>query len=246
VDGETLTLDILLRLGVRDDLDVGLRLPLLWRGGGRLDSFIDSWHRLFGLPDADRPLFLGNAFRLQAQTPEGEAISWEAPGAGLGDIELEARRRVHAAGPDAASAAVVLRLSLPTASGPFAGSGPGLAAQLVGAAPLARRLDVHAGAGATVQGATTRERLEYASVRGHAFLALEWRPGGWLSLVAETNVASRLVENVDRYPGLHWTVNLCARADLGRLRLDLGLTENIADQQSTTDLAFVVGLTVRP
>ena len=68
-----------------------------------------------------------------------------------------------------------------------------------------------------------------------------------LSLLVETNAASRLVANVEKYPGTHWIVNLGGRLDLGRrTRLDFFLTENIISQQTTTDFAIYTGLTVRP
>jgi hypothetical protein len=42
-------------------------------------------------------------------------------------------------------------------------------------------------------------------------------------------------------------VNVTGRVDLGsRLRLDLGFTENIKNQQATTDFALYVGLGLRP
>ncbi len=87
----------------------------------------------------------------------------------------------------------------------------------------------------------------YAPARAHGFLALEWRPWRRLSLVAETDAASRLVENIDSYPGLHWIVNVTGRVDVGpRLRLDLGFTENIESQLTTTDFALYLGLGIRP
>jgi hypothetical protein len=87
----------------------------------------------------------------------------------------------------------------------------------------------------------------YAPVRAHGFLGLEWRPWRRLSLVAETDAASRLVENVYSYPGLHWIVNVTGRIDLGgRTRLDLGLTENLKSQLTTTDFAFYLGFGIRP
>ena len=83
--------------------------------------------------------------------------------------------------------------------------------------------------------------------RAHGFVALEWRPWTRVSLLAETDAASRLVRNIDSYPGLHWVVNLGSRIDLGsRTRLDVGLTENIRNQQSTTDLAFYFAVGLRP
>ena len=91
-------------------------------------------------------------------------------------------------------------------------------------APLGRSFDLYGGLGATAQDPGPVRGVEYAPLRAHGFLALEWRPWRRLSLVAETNAASRLVENIDRYPGVHWIVNVTGRLDLGaRTRLDAGL-----------------------
>jgi hypothetical protein len=89
--------------------------------------------------------------------------------------------------------------------------------------------------------------VEYAPLRASGFLAVEWRPWRSTSLVAETNVASRLVENVENYPGVHWYVNVTGRVDLGsRVRLDVGFTENVISQLTTADFAFYLGLGLRP
>jgi hypothetical protein len=245
IDGEALVLDATLRRGLAPNLDVAVRVPVQGRTGGRLDGFIDWWHRLANVPDGKRPAFLQDAFRVEGVTTEKVPFSWnDRSGFGLGNLELETRWRVVEG---AASVALVARASLPTGTGPFSGNGAGGGGQLVLAAPLGRSFDVYAGAGLTVQGQGPVHGVLYAPARGHGFLALEWRPWRRLSLVAETDAASRLVENVHSYPGLHWIVNLTGRLDLGgRARLDLGFTENLESQLTTTDFAFYFGLGIRP
>jgi hypothetical protein len=248
VDGETLTLAATLRRGVGRHVDLGLRVPLQHRGGGALDPFIDAWHRVFRLNDAARPSFLRNAFRIEGLTTAGDPFEWiGATGTGLGDVEVNARWRTLDGGDDSLSAALVGRVSLPTATGPYRGGGLGGGVQLVAAAPLWRTVDLYLGAGLTVQDPGPVRGLEYERARGQGFAALEWRPGRRVSLIAETNIASRLIEDIDSYPGVHWLVNLAARTRLGEtLRLDLGLTENLINQQSTTDLGLYFAVGWRP
>jgi len=89
--------------------------------------------------------------------------------------------------------------------------------------------------------------VEYAPLRAGGFVAAEWRPWRRASLVAETNLASRLVENIESYPGVHWIVNVAGRIDLGsRARLDVGFTENLISQLTTTDFALYLGLGLHP
>ncbi len=248
VDGEAVLADIILRRGLSASVDVALRLPVQHRGGGFLDGFIDWWHGLVNVPDGDRPLFVQNAFRVEGLTTEKAAFSWnEARGTGLGDAEIEARYRVRDGAFDAPSVALVGRMSLPTGSGPFAGNGVGGGAQLVAHVPLSAHFDLHVGAGATAQETGPVRGVLYVPARAHGFLALEWRPFRTVSLVAETNAATRLVENIDTYPGTHWILNVTGRIDLSRAaRLDLGFTENFKSQLTTTDFALYLGLSFRP
>ena len=248
IDGEALALDLTVRRGLGPNLDVGLRVPFQWRGGGALDGFIDWWHRVFDTPDGDRPLFLKDAFRVEGVTTGGERFSWnDHTGSGLGDVELEARYGIRDGSSTSPSAALVARVSLPTGTGPFGGQGLGGGGQVVADVPLSRSFDLYGGLGFTAQDPGPVRGVEYAPVRAHGFLALEWRPWRRLSLVAETNAARRLVENIDRYPGVHWIVNVTGRLDLGaRTRLDLGFTENIKSQLTTTDFALYVGFALRP
>jgi hypothetical protein len=248
LDGETLTVATTLRRGLGPHLDIGLRVPLKHRGGGVLDGFIDAWHRLLRLEDAQRPLFHRNAFRIEGRTSLGVPFSWtETTGTGLGDVELSARWRALHGERDGVSLAVIGRLSLPTATTPYDGSGLGAGGQVVLAAALGQTTDLYLGAGMTVQDPEPIRAVAYERFRGHGFAAFEWRPWPRLSVLAETNAASRLVSNIASYPGVHWVVNVGGRLDLASgLRLDLGFTENLIDQQSTTDLGLHFALGWRP
>ncbi len=246
LDGETLTFDASVRRGLRAGLDVALRVPVRIRGGGIMDGLIDAWHRALGFPNGNRPDFLRNAFRVEGTTTTGGAFSWsDHAGTGLGDVEAETRWRFVDGGAASPSLAVVARVSLPSGTGPFAGNGPAAASQLVLAAPAAGAVDVYAGLGATAQGRGPVRGIEYEPLRLHGFLALEWRPWRRVSLLAETNAATRLVANIESYPGTHWLLNVTGRVDLGRTRLDLGLTENLKSQLSTTDFALYAALSLR-
>jgi len=248
VDGESRTLDITLTRGVTDDVDLALRLPLRWRGGGVLDALIDAWHGLVGLPDGDRGRFLRNAFRAEGLTTGGARFSWSrASGYGLGSVELTALFRLTHGDRDSWSVALAPRVGLPTATGPFGGNGLTLATQAVAAKRVAGALDLVLGVGGTAGGSRTVRRVGYARARGHGFVALEWRPGRRWSLVGETSAATRLVDGVDSYPGLHWTTSLTALVDVSaRARLEMGFTENVKDQLSTPDFALHFALGIRP
>jgi len=248
LDGETGDVELALRRGLGANVDVGLHVTALGRGGGVLDGFIDAWHRLTGFDNGNRPDFLRNAFRIEGRTTAGAAFSWnDAPGWGLGDMELDARWRVADGGRDRPSVALAFRVVLPTSTGPYSGGGGfGAAGQVAVQFPLGRRFDLYTGLGVTAQDEAPVHGIEYEPARIHSYAALEWRVARPLSLLVETNAASRLVANIESYPGTHWIVNFGGRLDVGsRARLDVFLTENIVSQQTTTDFAIYTAVTLR-
>lgn len=246
VDGEHRTLDLEIRRGLTGRVDLGLRLPLRWRGGGGLDGVIDAWHGVttrLGLPDNSRPLFLANRFRVLGRESSGQPLQWTETGSGLGNLELDARWTVARAAPGASQAAIVGRLMAPTATGPFETGRLGVGVQLVGARPVGASWSLGAGVGGTVEGDAAVGGIQYAPRRAHGFLAAEWRTGRRFSLLAETSAASRLVTNLANYPALEWYLHLGARMNLDcGWTLEAAFTENIADQQATTDFGVQLGL----
>jgi hypothetical protein len=248
IDGETRTLDLVVARGIGRNVQVGVRLPLRWRGGGSLDGLIDGWHRAFGLPNGNRPAFLENAFRVEGVTREFTSFSWnDAQGTGLGNLELEGRWRVHDGGPRGWRTAVAARVALPTGTGPFGDDQAGLGVQLVAAKRLAGRLDLFIGGGGLVQGSGPVRGIAYEPWRGHVFLVLDLRLFGGFHVLAETDAATRLIRDIDLYPGMHWITNVSGRVPLSsRARFEFGFTENFKNQMSTTDFGLHFGLALRP
>ena len=247
IDGETSTLDLSLSRGLSASTDVTLRAPLRWRGGGTLDAFIDAWHRTFsflGISDGDRPAFRRDGFRIEGVTTDGRPFSWnDQTGTGLGNLELATRWRFRPAG---TAWALIGRVSLPTATAPYEGTWGG-GVQIVARRPLARSLDLHAGMGGTVEGQAPGNGITYEPARLQGHLALAYRPWRALSLTLETDVATRLVKDIDSYPGVHWLINGGVKvAPVPRFLLEVGITENLMSQRSTTDFAVYVAVSTRP
>ncbi len=245
LDGEVLTADVELRRGLRDGLDVGLRLPVQWRGGGALDGFIDGFHRAFrfaGVGDGERPSFRRDAWRVLGRTRTGAAFAWSDEGVGLGNLDLEARARLGR-GRGRAGHAALLRAALPTGTPPFDGNGWSLGAQLVTTRACGTRAVLHAGAGLTYGGSRRVRGVGYTRLRAQAFATLERRLGARASLLLGSELASRLVRDVDGFAGLHSTVHAGVWVDMGkRTGLALALVENVAAQAATADLTLHAGL----
>jgi hypothetical protein len=243
VDGEHRSAALQVDHGLGDRWTVEARLAVLWRGGGSLDGLIDAWHRLTGLPDNDRPRYPRDQLSLTGFDAEDDAVTWTGPeGTGLGGVELGARWST-APRDSGWTAAFESRVQLPTGTGAFADAGSQFGAQALAAGTLGSAGDAYFGMGATVTSRAEQGGLQYVSVRPQGFLALEWRPGRAVSLLAQLNAAGRLVRNLEEFPGLHLVLRMGAKVDVARgWRLEAGFTEGLKPVDATTDFGVLLGL----
>jgi hypothetical protein len=90
VDEETAELDLTLARAM-GPWRLRATLPVITRGGGVLDGFIDVWHRFFHLPQGERPSRPRNAYAIDYARSGGPSV--DAPdGTALGDLALEGGR----------------------------------------------------------------------------------------------------------------------------------------------------------
>ena len=243
IDGEHRTLGVEVRRGVTPSLTLGIRLPLQWRGGGILDGVINWWHSLLHLPGNARAVFPRGQFRIEGEHAGEPAASWDTgAGAGLGRAELSAQWSRSWPG-SGWRTAVVARVALPSGTGPFTAGGVDAGAQVLAAHRLGSAFDVYLGAGGTLFGRELLDGVEYARLRPHGFVALEWRPGWRWSLLAEASGAGALARNLDGYPKMHSYLKLGSKVDLSRRwRIEGGFVEGIKNLQGTTDFGIFAGV----
>ena len=87
-DGETTRLAVSWRRGLADRAEVGVELPYLLHESGSLDSFIDGWHRFFGLPDGIRDERPPDRLLIRYDDGNGQALLLNRPASGLGDVRI--------------------------------------------------------------------------------------------------------------------------------------------------------------
>ena len=251
VDGEHQTTALDVRFGASDAFVVGARLPVHWRGGGFMDDIIDWFHELtegIGFKDNGRPAFRTDLYRIEGRDDNFNAINWnDQRGTGLGRLELNAQWNVlRPCRRCDWRAAVTTRVTLPTGSGPFDNGGVDVGLQATVAKQIANRWDLYAGLGGTWFSETEIDGILYEDVRGWGFFAAEWHAGRNISLVLQTDAASRLVTNLAEYPALSWYIHFSCRWDLSQcFEVEFGFTENIEDQQGTIDFGVFGGFTWR-
>lgn len=243
VDGEHQTTAFELRRGIARGLDVGVRVPVLWRGAGFLDGIIDVFHESTGTMDNIRNAFDNNRYRIEGRDRDGQPFSWnDERGVGLGQIEIDARRSLgcFAGG----SWALALRASLPTGTGPFRHrEGVDLGAQLLHTRFLAPRWRLHAGVGVVRHGDLDLDGLRYERWRPSGFVVIELRWTERITAILQTSWAGSLITNVEDYPALHGYLDAGLVFRLNRcMALEVLMHENLADQQSTTDVSLLISL----
>jgi len=246
LDGEHRSFALTLEHGIRDGLTLGLRVPIAWRGGGELDAPIDWFHRVTGLPNGGRPRYPQDLLIVRALDPDGVPVSWQGEaGTGLGRIELSALVALARDEPRRRSLTLAARAELPTGGGAFPADAVSLAAgaQLLASTALGERFDLYLGAGAAADGCVLEGIEDYQRVRGFGFVALEWRPFRRYAFLVQSDWSSRLTSGIWDYPGVQSYLRLGLKRRLGeRWVLDLGFSEGLVSQQSTTDFGVFAGL----
>jgi len=89
-DGETYRLELAGVYGIGDDFEIGVALPMLSHRGGSLDSFIESWHDFFGLPQGGRDRAPRNRLDYSYSRLDGSGFHRDTSSSGIGDLSLQA------------------------------------------------------------------------------------------------------------------------------------------------------------
>ena len=245
VDTEHTTVEGNVRYGIDRRWSAGLRVPVQYRGAGFMDGIIDWFHEATGTASNIREAFYNDRYRIEGFLDSGARFSWnDSRGWGFGNVELDAQYAFLL--PRCRSdwrAAVFGRVSLPTGSGPFSRNGVDLGLQVVGAKQLANRLDLYFGTGLTWFTDPELRGITYRTVRANVFAAIEWQVSRTWSLIIDSWYTSRLVKDIWRYQEAQWYIDVGAKFDLSRnCVLEIGLTENFENQQTTIDVGVFFGL----
>lgn len=96
LDGETTTVTVRYRQTVSDSVEWGFDIPYIWQDGGGMDSFVEGWHRTFGLPNAGRDDYPRNTIRykVDAGINPNDNDELHAHAHGLADVAASIRWRL--------------------------------------------------------------------------------------------------------------------------------------------------------
>lgn len=88
-DGELQRYEFGVRYGLGSQWEVGIMLPWMTYRGGVLDSFINRWHSLWGLPDHDRSNYSSDKLQFTHVTNGRIDFEFDRAQSGFGDVQLQ-------------------------------------------------------------------------------------------------------------------------------------------------------------
>jgi hypothetical protein len=115
IDAETLRFTLAATCGLDRRWDVGLNLPVSYRGGGVMDGLIEAVEKALGVPNMDRRRFPRDRYLIRLHGPGGQVLerSGAASGWGLEDATLTLRYQIARGDEEEPALTAGLLLKLP-------------------------------------------------------------------------------------------------------------------------------------
>jgi Protein of unknown function (DUF3187) len=242
VDAETRELRLQGAWGMTDRLALHWQIPYRYTGAGSLDSFIDSWHDFFGLPEGDRNVLPEDRFRIAYERDGIVRIDSTTSVEGLGDVVLGALYALRAT--DRTYATTGIQIELPTGDADdFNGSG---ALDIAALMALEHRLDdrwtTYAQAAVSWLGKGDLLPDQQESVVWSAMAGISFDAASRVRLNVQFDAHTGAYSDSDiEYLGEALILTLGGSIRLKSWQLDLGVSEDILVDASP-DVVFMLGV----
>ncbi len=100
--------------GVRNDMEVGIEIPMLHFNGGFLDRFIQEFHNFFHLPNGGRENVPNGRFSYRFSSGGRDLLNYSDMGLGLGDISFHVKNQLLGEDDDWPDLSWFAEIKLPT------------------------------------------------------------------------------------------------------------------------------------
>ncbi len=246
VDGETVTTVPYLRYGVLEGLEVGLDVPIHWRGGGAMDGFIQDFHDAFGVSQNGREKLPDDDFNVFVNDREGNFYSLDDEGWGLGNVGASAKLTLAQGDEHMPALAIQALVTAPTGDQGRGFSQGGWDGGVLASVSkgFCGKLYLYGNAGLTAYSNDSQGPLELASTRGFFMMAAEYRFTPSCSLVFQTSVTSPYFDE-EHLSEWTWIAGLGPKFQLGeRCKVEVGLLENYGGYDFSADFGVHFGFEV--
>ncbi|MCK4585848.1 MAG: DUF3187 family protein [Gammaproteobacteria bacterium] len=251
-DGETERLTFSYTQGMGENLEWGVRIPLVSHDGGSLDAFIEGWHDTFGLPQGGRDRAPHNRLIYRYSRNGVTLLNLTNATDGVGDVRVNGAWQWRKANrQNDANIALRTSLSLPTGdSGNLMGSG-GVDAALWVSADRARSWfgypgSLWGGAGILLlgEGDVLADQQRDASLFGSVGGGAKVWSNVFLKLQMDANTALYSKSSLVQISGDSIQLIMGGEIEMDKnIRIDLAVKED-PTLHASPDVVFHIGLSV--
>jgi hypothetical protein len=242
VDAETRELRAVLQGALSDRVSWQIQIPYRYTGGGNLDSFIDSWHDIFNLPEGARPILPRDQTNIVYARSGMTQLDVRSSSSAIGDIQAAIGYSLLASSDSAVMA--WLTVELPTGDeDKFTGNdATDVSLVLAGQHRLNNRWSVFGQAAVTHIGDSNLLPMEQDDVVWSAMAGVSVQAWRGLSLKAQLDAHTAVYDS--KLDFFSEAVVLTVGGDYlsaSGWRLDLGVSEDLAVEHSP-DVVFIFSL----
>ena len=245
IDAESRELLLASRIGVGHNLEVGVQLPILWRGSGVMDSFIYDWHQFWGFPQGPRQGTEKDRFDVSGSTQDGSKFDYDSRGVKLGDLRFSAKK-LFSKGTDRLPAlAGELSVRVPTGNTDYSPGG----VDILGNAYLSKKLGavyLYSGFFSSWYQNKVYNDISYEAFRYGADIGVECPITKTYSLLFNISGSSNYTSDIVNFPKYQIYADMGLKYDLSvSSQLEILIRENPAPDTGSSDFSFLLGLKSR-
>ena len=240
IDFESYNLRLALLYGLNKDWALKIELPLIYYGEGFLDNTIDSWHDIFGLPRASRPLVADNQFQIFYDRNGQTLVNLDTSDSGLGDIQIALSRNIIKNQNSALSLWISADLPTGDQSSLTGNDSSDLSLWLAGDYRFHPEWSIDANIGVLLPGENQIETLVIEDQVLFAYAGIEWKAHDAFDLRIQLNGHSSFYSNSDlELLGAAYNITFGGRIHVGDCSdFDIAVSEDIK-VGATPDVSFL-------
>lgn len=241
IDAEERSTDIQFKYGLNSNLEIGLDLPIIWRGAGILDSAIDNWHNFWNLPEGDRPSIERDQFNVSGVNSDGTDYGLNSKGIGLGNLKLSTKYLITSGNKNIPATAAFFTVSFPTARESFGHNGLDFGAMLL----LSKKLGaIYLYTGGAYVYLTDPEvaGLTFRQNQFEGFIQAEYQFWERYSFNLGVSSSSKRLKSAKDFPSSALYIDTGIKYAISpESNLEILVRENPYPRETTTDFTFLLG-----
>ncbi len=243
IDGEYRIANINYRYSIFDNLELGANIPLVWRGGGNLDSFVDEFHKKLGFPRGERRGKPKNKFGIYGLNKDDSAFGLNKTGSEIGDLTLSAKYLLTSGNIQKPAWSILSEIRLPTATEESYGQDSvDITLGVIGSKSY-MPWSFYWGGAYLYYADTFLRNIEYKRHHFEGFLGVEYEFSEKLSFNVATYIASDLMESIQMFPEYAIYLDTGLKYEITPKNIfEFLLRENPYPSKGTADFSVIFGV----